>query len=331
VALETFNFLDSLVPANPPVSDGVVQGDDHIRGIKLALKNTFPNITGAVTATQADLNDLVGGVKKLNGSGTYFAAPPEVTTLDGFKSTVAGDIDVILQGNVAATFQRVGGADSTGKNFFKVTGGIEATAEIKGPGITPLGAAVMWFDDALPNDGLWVWANGQVVVNAATVCPILLARWGKRFGGDGVTTMGVPDMQEVVPVGKFSMGGAPSPNFLTSVVAAAKGVVGGFFGSDTQTLVAGQIPNISSVGSVSVSGSISGTTSGLYNAGVNVNAPNSQATNIGGAGPSAPLAVSGSFSGSGSASVVSNNTGGGAPAHNNLQPSRAVNWIIRIG
>jgi hypothetical protein len=46
VALETFNYLDSLVPANPTVSDGVVNGDDHIRGIKLALKNTFPNISG---------------------------------------------------------------------------------------------------------------------------------------------------------------------------------------------------------------------------------------------------------------------------------------------
>jgi hypothetical protein len=61
VALETFNYLDSLVPANPTVSDGVVNGDDHIRGIKLALKNTFPSISGPVTATQADLNTVAGG------------------------------------------------------------------------------------------------------------------------------------------------------------------------------------------------------------------------------------------------------------------------------
>lgn len=56
--LETFNYLDSLVPDNPGVNDGVVNGDDHIRGIKLALKNTFPNLNGPVTVSPAVLNAL---------------------------------------------------------------------------------------------------------------------------------------------------------------------------------------------------------------------------------------------------------------------------------
>ena len=62
MALETFNYLDSLDPNNPVVSDGIVNGDDHMRGIKFALKNTFPNITGSVIASQADLNSLSGGL-----------------------------------------------------------------------------------------------------------------------------------------------------------------------------------------------------------------------------------------------------------------------------
>lgn len=75
MALENFNYLDSLVPTNPVVSDGLVNGDDHIRGIKLVLKNTFPSLTGAVTATQDQIDAvtalLVNGVLRANG-----AVPP---------------------------------------------------------------------------------------------------------------------------------------------------------------------------------------------------------------------------------------------------------------
>lgn len=44
--------------------DGAVDpksdGDNHLRLIKKTIKNTFPNLTGAMTATQANLNSLVG-------------------------------------------------------------------------------------------------------------------------------------------------------------------------------------------------------------------------------------------------------------------------------
>lgn len=57
--LETpINYVSDLNPANPTVADGINQGDDHLRGIKAAIKASFPNITGAVTATQAQLNTL---------------------------------------------------------------------------------------------------------------------------------------------------------------------------------------------------------------------------------------------------------------------------------
>jgi microcystin-dependent protein len=49
VPVETFNYLDSLDPSNPPTSDGLVQGDDHIRGIKAVLKSTFAGVSGAAT------------------------------------------------------------------------------------------------------------------------------------------------------------------------------------------------------------------------------------------------------------------------------------------
>lgn len=48
MALEIINFLSDLNPANPPPNDPKSQGDDHLRGIKLALVNGFLGISGAV-------------------------------------------------------------------------------------------------------------------------------------------------------------------------------------------------------------------------------------------------------------------------------------------
>ncbi len=44
-------FISNLVQTNPTPTDPEGEGDDHIRGIKNVLLNTFPNITGAVTLT----------------------------------------------------------------------------------------------------------------------------------------------------------------------------------------------------------------------------------------------------------------------------------------
>ena len=57
---ETFNYIDSLNTANPTSTDNVSEGDDHIRGIKTTLKNTFPNLDGAVNATDTELNYVDG-------------------------------------------------------------------------------------------------------------------------------------------------------------------------------------------------------------------------------------------------------------------------------
>ena len=54
-------YIDDLVATNPAAGDNVSEGDDHIRGIKNVLKTTFPNIDGAVTPTDTEIN-YVGGV-----------------------------------------------------------------------------------------------------------------------------------------------------------------------------------------------------------------------------------------------------------------------------
>jgi microcystin-dependent protein len=52
-------YISNLVQTNPVgATDYVSQGDDHIRGIKNVILNTFPNITGPVELTQQELNAL---------------------------------------------------------------------------------------------------------------------------------------------------------------------------------------------------------------------------------------------------------------------------------
>lgn len=58
MALETANFIDGLVATNPAATDPLAQADDHLRLIKAVIKATFPSITGAVTLTHTQINDL---------------------------------------------------------------------------------------------------------------------------------------------------------------------------------------------------------------------------------------------------------------------------------
>lgn len=71
MAIETATYISDLNVSNPPGSDPVGQGDDHIRLLKSVIKSTFPNITGPVSSTQAQLNYgpvPTGGIIMWSGS-----------------------------------------------------------------------------------------------------------------------------------------------------------------------------------------------------------------------------------------------------------------------
>ena len=54
------NNISDLNPVYPQSDDPVSQGDNHIRNIKKAVKDTFPNVDGPVNATDEELNQLAG-------------------------------------------------------------------------------------------------------------------------------------------------------------------------------------------------------------------------------------------------------------------------------
>ena len=101
MALEAGTHIDDLVVTNPASTDGLAQADDHIRLIKTTLKNTFPNVTGAVTATHGALNVLSGfsGTvddltysKDLRATGV---TATEFDYLDGVTSNIQTQLDTI--------------------------------------------------------------------------------------------------------------------------------------------------------------------------------------------------------------------------------------------
>ena len=118
MGLESGTYIDSLNSSNPAAGDAVNEGDDHLRLIKSTVKATFPNVSGAVTATHTELN-LIDGVTATTTELNYV----DVTTLGTAQASKAvtadANIDITgvrnftmtgtlsVGGNTVATLQAV--------------------------------------------------------------------------------------------------------------------------------------------------------------------------------------------------------------------------------
>jgi len=101
MALETGTYVDSLVSANPASTDGLAQADDHIRLIKSTIKNTFPNLTGPVTSTQAELDASLpaGHVSYLAALVNTGVTSTEYGHLDNVTSNIQTQLNNIVAGS----------------------------------------------------------------------------------------------------------------------------------------------------------------------------------------------------------------------------------------
>jgi len=128
--LESASFISDLNSANPQSTDSVAQADDHIRLTKATIKNTFPNIAGAVTKTHSQINDLLEkaggtmtGLLTLSGapsSNLHAATKLYVDTAD------AGKVDT-TRTITAGTGLSGGGDLSANRTISVASGGISAT------------------------------------------------------------------------------------------------------------------------------------------------------------------------------------------------------------
>lgn len=108
MALETSTYINGLVATNPTSTDNVGDGDNHIRLLKSTIKSTFPNITGAVTATHSAIDsgialantatnaNTASSIVKRDASGNFSAG---AITAD-LTGTVTGNVTGNITGNV---------------------------------------------------------------------------------------------------------------------------------------------------------------------------------------------------------------------------------------
>lgn len=319
--LEVASFISDLVPSNPAHTDGLSQADSQMRLIKSTLKATFPNFTSAaLTSTQAALDaagsQALGTASSVIPLGT--AALPGLTPFadpdTGVWSPAANQLafslagtQVLLMGGSALVTSLSIAASTVAASAIAATGAFSG-----GTGqLVPIGAVLEWYDDTLPAEGGYVWANGQIIANANTVCPILLARWGNKFGGNGTTTMGVPDRRDTAAVGKSTMGSTAARGLIPAGVT-----LGSLFGAAAVQLTAAQMPSHThgvidpghahAINVRQTAGA--GGTGGLYSTSVDV-----------------PTGTSSAITG------ISLSSAGADQAHSNLQPSTGVNYILRLG
>ena len=116
MALETSTYINGLVATNPTSTDNVGDGDNHIRLLKSTIKATFPNVTGAVTATQSSINSGVS----LANTATNANTASSIVKRDGSGNFSAGTISANLSGNVTGNV--------TGNLTGNVTGHVTGTS-----------------------------------------------------------------------------------------------------------------------------------------------------------------------------------------------------------
>lgn len=74
MGLNNADYIDGLNPNDPGYNDLVANAASHVRAIKRSMKQTFPGITGAVTAGPVELNGIEARIVSLE-AGTLASIP----------------------------------------------------------------------------------------------------------------------------------------------------------------------------------------------------------------------------------------------------------------
>lgn len=204
------------------------------------------------------------------------------------------------------------GNDITGTGNIDITGTIESSGDIlcNGGSLLPLGVVLPYAGSSAPTN--WLFCYGQEI--SRTTYATLFAIIGTTYGaGDASTTFNLPDLRGRVVAGQDDMGGT-SANRLTDQSGGLDGdVLGDTGGAETHTLVTAELPaHTHDSGTLTQAGGTVWTGGGD---GANVSA---------GSGATPRNATETSINITGSTGSTGSDT-----AHNNVQPTIILNYIIR--
>ena len=250
---------------------------------------TAPTIRGAAR-TGTNAAGANLTIDAINGTGT--GGSGKII----FRTAPAGTTGTVA--NTMRTVMEVGSNGIVSAPIGMEVAGVDVST------LAPVGSIISFAGSSAPTG--WLLCFGQPVSRATYAA--LFAVVGTTYGaGDGSTTFNLPDLRGRAVAGKDDMGGSAA-NRLTGTSGGVSGsVLGASGGSQQHTLVIAEMPAHFHVDGYAQGSSTLG---GRYGSTIS-----SSVSDM-------------SFSGSGTASPNTSTVGGGG-AHNNVQPTFILNYIIR--
>lgn len=297
MALETGTYISDLVSTNPVATDGLAEADNHLRLIKSTLLATFPNVTNVINSTHTELNIVDGDTAAT--STTLADADRIVVNDDGTMAQVAlTDFKTYM--NTSGNILTINGltyptADGTSGQFLTTDGAGALSFTSQATGFLP-GMILPYAGTTKPTG--WLFCFGQTLLRADYAD--LFTAIADTYGTTDSTNFLLPDLRGRTIAGRDSMGGT-SANRLTS---AGNGdlngdTLGDSGGSETHTLALTELPD-------------------NYYWNSNALAASDRLDNHANSNYTARLP-----------DFNNNTTQGGGNAHNNVQPTFILNYIIK--
>ncbi len=195
----TGKYIDDLVATNPAATDSVSDGDEHIRGVKNVLKNTFPNLTGAVTATHTELNFVDGVTSNIQA---------QINNLDPLPSQTGHSGKYLTTDATNASWATLAGQTQVnrlgGRKNLLINGGFDVWQR----GVNGFGHGVYsadrWNEQSNTNDGLAV-SRSNVPSSGEAGLPKTLTKMFKAALTAG-STGALNDLLQRIENPKFLMG-----------------------------------------------------------------------------------------------------------------------------
>lgn len=220
-----------------------------ITGIYTLPQPAFVAGTTILSASvNSDLSDIATtltqslattGVSSMTGPIKAFAG-----AVNSPSYTFAGDIDTgFYLGSVGVTTYTAGGVDifdfsSTGLTLLQGEF-IDSDGQIVRP--LPIGVCLDWPANLAAPNG-YILAAGTLELIATY--PALFAVYSTLYGGDGVTTFGIPDYRGRVLVGRDNMGGSAANRVTFAGSGIAGTTIASAGGAQNYTLAQGNLPSV---------------------------------------------------------------------------------------
>jgi flagellar hook-associated protein FlgK len=109
MTVEAAGFIDDIDPTQPPGTDNFSEGDNHLRNFKKSVQDSLPNISGAMTATHAELNTIDGytgttaDFNILSGASAAGLTAAELQYVKGVTSDIQAQLNSKGDGDLNAS------------------------------------------------------------------------------------------------------------------------------------------------------------------------------------------------------------------------------------